>query len=120
MDIAKIDSKPTKAIEMLPPLPSEPLNQNKSIPLPVAIETVPIALPKFIPLTTPPPPPPPPPLLRDEPKLPETQAPIKKYYGRKRDNQSSSDENSYSGSESNDVARYIQFLSLFFYISLKM
>lgn len=33
-----------------------------------------------------------PPLIRNEPKLPEVQAPIKKYYGRKRDSQSSSSE----------------------------
>lgn len=53
----------------------------------------------------PPPPPPPPPVLRVEPKLPEIQVPIKKYYGRKRDNQSSSDEGGYSDNESNDKSR---------------
>lgn len=45
------------------------------------------------------------PIFREEPKLPEIQVPIKKYYGRKRGNESSSNEESYSECESNDKAR---------------
>lgn len=39
------------------------------------------------------------PLIREEPKLTEFQVPVKKYYGRKRDSQSSSSENELSYDE---------------------
>lgn len=44
-------------------------------------------------------PPPAIPLIREEPKLPETHVPIKKYYGRKRDGQNSSSEDDLSYDE---------------------
>lgn len=46
--------------------------------------------------------------IREEPKLPETQAPIKKYYGRKRDGQSTSsdDDLSYEDAELTEKNKY--------------
>lgn len=45
------------------------------------------------------------PILQEEPKLPEIQVPIKKYYGRKRENQTSSDgEMSLDDEDSADLA----------------
>lgn len=41
------------------------------------------------------------PLIREEPKLPEVHVPIKKYYGRKRDSQSSSSETELNYDETN-------------------
>lgn len=73
-------------------------NQNDSIQLVEPISTVANVLP-IDPI------PPPPPIFREEPKLPEMQVPIKKYYGRKRGNESSSNEDSYSECESHEKAR---------------
>lgn len=49
-----------------------------------------------------------PPVIREDPKLPEAQIPIKKYYGRKRDSQSSSSEAelSYEEHESTGKLKY--------------
>lgn len=44
-------------------------------------------------------------MIREEPKLPEVQIPIKKYYGRKRDNQSSSSENELSYEEADSAEK---------------
>ncbi|XP_031626700.1 CLK4-associating serine/arginine rich protein [Contarinia nasturtii] len=45
------------------------------------------------------------PIIREQPKLPEVQVPIKKYYGRKRDNQSSSDEDDLSYEEAESTVK---------------
>lgn len=45
------------------------------------------------------------PLIREEPKLNETQVPIKKYYGRKRDNNSSSSETELSYDETDPTEK---------------
>lgn len=42
-------------------------------------------------------------LFKEEPKLVEESVPIKKYYGRKRDDQSSSDDSDYSYDANNSV-----------------
>lgn len=44
-------------------------------------------------------------LIREQPKLPEVQVPIKKYYGRKRDSQSSSDEDELSYEEAETTVK---------------
>lgn len=46
--------------------------------------------------------------IKEEPKLPDTQTPIKKYYGRKRDGQSSSSEDdlNYEEAESTEKNKY--------------
>lgn len=69
-------------------------------PIPLVEKTIsPKQLPAIIAPVTPAPtteiPPPEQSLIREEKKLPEVQVPIKKYYGRKRDSQSSSSENEY-------------------------
>lgn len=47
------------------------------------------------------------PMIKEEPKMPEIQVPVKKYYGRKRDNQSSSDEEySLDEVDSTDKTKY--------------
>lgn len=53
-----------------------------------------------------------PPVIKEEPKLPEMQVPIKKYYGRKRDSQSSSSEAelSYEEHESAGKSKYDYYL----------
>lgn len=50
-------------------------------------------------------PPPEPPLIREEAKLPEVQIPVKKYYGRKRDTQSTTDEDETSYDEGDSTER---------------
>lgn len=46
-----------------------------------------------------------PPFIRVEPKLPEVQVPIKKYYGRKRDTKSSSSEAEVSYDEAESTGK---------------
>lgn len=50
-------------------------------------------------------PPPEPPLIREEPKLSEAQVPIKKYYGRRREIQSTSEEDEMSYEEADLTER---------------
>lgn len=55
--------------------------------------------------------------IKEEPKLPDTQTPIKKYYGRKRDGQSSSSEDdlNYEEAESTEKNKYGSQMFDFFF-----
>lgn len=82
--IAKELEKPNVIVEKIPPTQQIPTIIAPVNPAPTEIPPTEAAF------------------IREEPKLPEFQVPIKKYYGRKRDSQSSSSEGELNYEENDD------------------